>query len=747
MSPEQRSVAALRALWAAAADKPGETDYALLQEVDGAYVGRSRGGLPALVIPLSEVAPTTVGRRASGCEIVGHPSTRFVFGGHDTVGPAAALLCTEPNLVDAFAVLALDVASRARDGGGTWSSVLAAVEEWQTLLTPRQLPSAEAEEGLWGELWFLSQAEDVDRALAGWRGPEGDATDFFVSGKSAEVKTSRQRRQHHVSQSQVSTPAGTYEAWVLSIWVKLDPGTSNTVAQLADEILERSERPWRCTPPAPARRVLAAEQSRLCRDVRRARRARMVQRRRRSSRARRGPRRFALALSRCPRRSSSSRRGAQRFPLAALPRSRIRRRITVRLADLLADTALEELERIAHEHAKTEDHLSRPQLLLTIEGVLRSYRFLQDFLIDRQPPTFAIMTLLLDAPEFTLPTSEFRSLVLAETARICRAIDANEVLKRDDQLRVYRRVLYQARSNDMQIDASEAALLAVLRQELNVAHVEHFLIEHHADLREFWREDSAYMRELQALRSAGLVFVNERNTILPEDLGVVVRQVLGVDMSRSAARRLFEHLPGHDLHDALQAVGAPSSGTKDERIDRLIAHMAQPRVVLRGVDLDTLRAICRDTGAAVSGAKDDLIERIVGYMSAGRDLIREPEPPPPAAEPRRLSEARFNELFEHLRGHELAGILGEFDLRRSGTKETQVRALWDAQRAETTLLACLTGPELDGLLRRVGLKAGGGSKPDRIDRLLGHLASLDGVAAPEAHSAAPAPQSEEEISG
>jgi hypothetical protein len=126
----------------------------------------------------------------------------------------------------------------------------------------------------------------------------------------------------------------------------------------------------------------------------------------------------------------------------------------LRLADLLADATLEELERMAREQARNEDHLARPQLIVTIEGVLRSYRFLQDFLVDRQPPTFAIMTLLLDAPEFTLPTSEFRGLVLAETARICSAIDANEVLERDDQLRVYRRVLYQARSNDMQIDAS-----------------------------------------------------------------------------------------------------------------------------------------------------------------------------------------------------------------------------------------------------------------------------------------------------
>ena len=406
----------------------------------------------------------------------------------------------------------------------------------------------------------------------------------------------------------------------------------------------------------------------------------------------------------------------------------------MRLADLLADVSLEDLARLAHEHAKTEEDLPKPQLLATIEGVLRSYRFLQEFLLSRQPPTFAIMTLLLDDPRFALPTSGFSDVVLAETARVCDAIDSGELLRRDDQLRVYRRVLYQARSTDMPIDSSESAILGVLRQELDIAQVEHCLIEHHADLREFWRQDGRFDRELHALRSAGLVFVKDGLTLLPEDLVPVLRHVLGIDMPRPAARRLFEHLSGHDLHSALQAIGAASSGSKQERIARLVAHMVQPRVVLRGVGLDTLRSICRDIGATVSGAKGDLVERIVSHMSAGRDLVGEPEvPPPPPAEPRRLSEARFSLLFAQIRGQVLAGILGEFDFRRWGTKALQVRTLWEAQRSESTLLACLSNAELDVILGRVDLKTGG-SKSDRIERLVQHFSSLDEVAFRVAHA-------------
>ena len=397
----------------------------------------------------------------------------------------------------------------------------------------------------------------------------------------------------------------------------------------------------------------------------------------------------------------------------------------MRLADLLAEIELEDLERLAHEHARADEHLSRSQLLGTIEGVLRSHRFLQEFLLNLQPPTFAIVTLLLDAPGFSLPTAGFREAVLEETARLCKAIDSREILARDDQLRVYRRVLYQARSNDQLIDGSEAAILGVLRQELEISQVEHFLIEHHADLREFWRQDGAFVRELHTLRSAGLVYVRDGNTLLPEDLAAVIRNVLGLDMSSVAARRLYGHLSNQDLYEALSAIHAPTSGSKEERTDRLVAHMAQPRVILRvrAIGLERLRDICKEIGANVSGAKEELVNRIVVHVAAGRDIHRDPEPPAPVEEPRRLDEVRFMALFSSLRAQDLAAILGQFDLRRWGPKDLQVQTLWDAHRSEETLLNALSSADIELLLRRLDLKSSG-SKADRIQRAIGVVGEL-----------------------
>jgi hypothetical protein len=398
----------------------------------------------------------------------------------------------------------------------------------------------------------------------------------------------------------------------------------------------------------------------------------------------------------------------------------------MKLADLLADLEQHDLERLAHEHARADQISSRAALVSTIESVLRSHRFLQEFLLNRQPPTFAIVTMLLEASDFSLPMTGFREAVMEETGRLCEAVDHREILARDDQLRVYRRVLYQARANDLLVDPAEAALLGVLRQELDIAQVEHFLIEHHSDLREFWRTDEAFLRELHALRSAGLVYVRDGRTLLPEDLVGVLRAVLGLDMSSSAARRLFSYLSNQDLHEALTTVHAPTTGSKEERISRLVAHMAQPSRILRlrAVSLEELREICRSIGATVSGSKEELVARIVAHVASGRDLHREPEPPPPPKEPRRLDEAGFSALFSRLRGHELAGILGEFELRRFGTKDFQVKTLWEAHRSEETLLNALSSSDIEETLRRMELKTAG-SKSERIQRLIEYHVRVD----------------------
>jgi len=397
----------------------------------------------------------------------------------------------------------------------------------------------------------------------------------------------------------------------------------------------------------------------------------------------------------------------------------------MRLAQLLTKLSDEALERLAIEHVRTDEKLSRPQLCNILEGSLRSYRFVSDFIVGRQPPAFAMLTTLLETPGYQLSREDLLSQATLETDRIKQLIDSKELLSRDDQLRLYRRALYEARRSDLDVNASEAGILAALRRELGIAQVEHFLIEHHQDFREFWDREDGFLHEENALKSAGLLFEYEGNVLIPEDLASAVRQALGIDMATADARRLFEYLESSELAAALEAAGARTSGTKQARIERLLQERIQPRFVLRTLGIGVLKEICAAADAPVSGNKEDLIERIISHFSEGKDQIVEEPPEPPRREPRRLTESQFETLFSALLHQELSDILRRFpDLRQTGTKEIRIKTLWDSHLSEATLLAQLMNRQLEDVLHRLGLRLGG-SKEARVERLISHFSSLD----------------------
>jgi hypothetical protein len=411
----------------------------------------------------------------------------------------------------------------------------------------------------------------------------------------------------------------------------------------------------------------------------------------------------------------------------------------MKLTELLLQIDDAHLERLAGEHIKGPQRPPRHTLYGLLEGIIRNYKFVNDVVFNRQPPTLSILTALLEAPGFVVRTDVLREVAVRETARLCALLDSGEVLERGDQLRVYRRVLREARRTDIEMNASEVAVLGVLREELGVSHAEHYLLEHHAELRGYWQRDDAVLHELRALSAMGLVFERDGATALPQDLAPFVRRSLGLEMSADAARRLFALVTNADLGAALEAAGAKTSGSKEERIRRLVDNAVQPSVVLRRVALQDLKDICRETGANVSGSKEDLVERMVEHFAAGLDRVAPPEDTPPVIvpEPRVLDERRFRALFTSLRGQDLGHILEAYpDLRQSGSKETRTATLHAFPMSEATLLSNLTKLALEEILWSLDLRLAG-SKSERIDRLVAHfrnlsaeqLAALEGRAA------------------
>lgn len=217
----------------------GVEDYRIVASLSFAYLAVTRTSAPALLVPLSSV-PDAVGRRGGGFSLSPASSVSFSYQGRSWHQAAAALECTDANLVDTFLVLTLDLVSRLEATGSvSWSSLLSWVDEWQALLVQSGGLSPEQQLGLWGELWVIFAAAEPDLLVSAWRGPDGDPVDFFLEQIGVEVKVSRRAHVHQISQSQVARPVGDHMSYVLSLWVAPEPARGMSLVELIDVLLAK----------------------------------------------------------------------------------------------------------------------------------------------------------------------------------------------------------------------------------------------------------------------------------------------------------------------------------------------------------------------------------------------------------------------------------------------------------------------------------------------------------------------------
>ncbi len=219
-----------------------EEDFSIAASIGHAFLAKARNGRPALLVPLAGgPAGIAIGRHGGGFSLSPPQSVAFRYSQRRWEQAAATLQCTDERVATAFLVLASDVARRLDESGGDveWGTLLHWVDEWQALFGRRTVLTADAQLGLWGELWLMSQALPPDRLAEAWRGPTGDSVDFFIDGIGVEVKTSCRPHVHHVSVQQVQAPVGLHESYLVSIWVKPDPAAGISLQDLVDGLLAR----------------------------------------------------------------------------------------------------------------------------------------------------------------------------------------------------------------------------------------------------------------------------------------------------------------------------------------------------------------------------------------------------------------------------------------------------------------------------------------------------------------------------
>lgn len=81
--------------------------------------------------------------------------------------------------------------------------IWACIDEWSRFFRSRRNLTREEELGLWGELWFINEADDTRAAVEAWSGPDADEFDFKFQDCRIEIKCAKKRHEHHFSLAQM----------------------------------------------------------------------------------------------------------------------------------------------------------------------------------------------------------------------------------------------------------------------------------------------------------------------------------------------------------------------------------------------------------------------------------------------------------------------------------------------------------------------------------------------------------------
>ncbi len=407
----------------------------------------------------------------------------------------------------------------------------------------------------------------------------------------------------------------------------------------------------------------------------------------------------------------------------------------MKLSDAVARVDPNAVRRVAAECLSDVEGMTAEGLRGELETTVRSMGYVQPRLLARMPPTYSILQVLLEAPERKLPISELRSAARSHAEQVADAVKSQTMLDAEED-HLYRRVLVAAWQTGRALDSSELSLLGVLRNELGLHFVDHFLTLHHPDFWSYWRSDSCVERELAALMEAFIVFPDAAGGLcIPDELRRPIAHALGTPLTASSLRRLYGSLTTTVLMEALRLAEMPLSGSKTERVERLVARMMPAHAALELMGIVELQQLAEQVGCTKSGAKDALIARLVEHFADGRDLpVDVPDEDEIQTEPKTLSREQFDRLFGELTGKELGAVLERFtELPQSGTKSTRVETLWASRYSERSMLSVLQNRHLEDILERLQLRLGG-SKAERVMRLLDFAAALDRTQASSRYS-------------
>ena len=195
--------------------------------------------------------------------------------------------------------------------------------------------------------------------------------------------------------------------------------------------------------------------------------------------------------------------------------------------------------------------------------------------------------------------------------------------KNTDAVNTYKTVLEVALEDDV-ISDDEKRLLGKLRTHVGLSLNDHHLIQ--ASLKKFPKSGNEIHTEkeikngLTDLQRRGVVFYCNQCSggpvyMIPEEIVPGVKLVVGLELSKDAYALLLDKLTVNALWKILETNGLPTSGKKDERIQRVQGADIQPSCALNALSNDELYELCKKLpGFNVSGSKATRISNIISHF-------------------------------------------------------------------------------------------------------------------------------------
>jgi hypothetical protein len=239
-----------------------------------------------------------------------------------------------------------------------------------------------------------------------------------------------------------------------------------------------------------------------------------------------------------------------------------------------------------------------------------------------------ILRSILSKPNFLSTEDEVIEEVASKENEIVELSQKSESFRHIDKgsIKTFSVVLETA-LEDETISNDELALISRLRKNLSINKKDQYLIQ--AKIGAFPNKDqelhtqNQILEGINDLQKAGIIFYcnrydgrEERIFVIPDEIVSGIKSVLGIELIDDKYALLLEQLQKNQLKKILDNNSLYISGTKDELIDRIIHAGIKPSEALDLLKKTELGDICSKIPSLIkTGTKDERIERLISYYA------------------------------------------------------------------------------------------------------------------------------------